>query len=357
MTMRIDIVDEKRGVLKVKVESEDDLWLLNLLISPGDVVKGLTLRDVSFGYEKRKVPMVLSIKVLKKEFQAFTNRMRVHGIVVEGPDRFGVKGSHHTINIDVGSEVEISKEVWNPRMLDELSKFTRPIKVLLVALDYDEFATALVTGQGVKMLIYRELSLPISDEALEHVLHQTLKELAKLVAETATSTGAEAVVIGSPGSLKDRLKEPLEEYSPGIRIYLDSVANGGPAGINELLRREVIKRVLEETAVMKSVEFFDEFDALLSKDPDRVAYTMPHVRTAVELGAAEKLAVLDELLFSDDTEGHTIAVVKRAMDTGSRIIVVPSESEPGIRLKMLGGIAAILRYRLPPEVFEESGKT
>lgn len=61
------------------------------------------------GNDSRRVPMVVELEVEFSEFQPFTSRLRIHGIVRDAPERYGIKGSHHTINLDIGDEIVIIK--------------------------------------------------------------------------------------------------------------------------------------------------------------------------------------------------------------------------------------------------------
>jgi len=345
--MRIDILDDKHGVLRVRIDSEDDLWLLSLMISRGDIVKAVTLRDVSIGDEKRKIPMVLSIEVIRTEFQAFTNRLRVHGIVVEGPDRFGVKGSHHTISIDIGSEVTIFKKVWSKDFIESILRFSRPINILLVAVDFDEYAVALVQQQGVKIVDERSISLPVSDYGFEEEKNRVVEELAKKIVDVVHRYRVGDVVIGSPGSLKDEVRRRVLELDPNIRVYTDSVANGGYAGIQELLHRDVIGRMLRDTAIVKATEILNEFDYLLVKDIERVAYGLNDIEMLSDMGAIEKLVIIDEIVMSGDDRERIDKILRGVMERRGEVIIVPSNTPIGERLKMLGGAVAILRYRVP----------
>ncbi len=340
-------MDPRRGVLRVRIDSEDDLWLLSLLISKGDLVRALTTRDVSLGYEKRRIPMVLTLRVESVEFQPFTNRLRIHGIVVEGPDRFGVKGSHHTISVDVGHEVTVFKEVWSPRLLEELLKIVRPVKLLLVALDFDEYAIALVQSQGVKILDEKRVSLPITGDALDAVRSRFIEELASRILDIASRIDVDAIVVGSPSTMKNELAEKLKEKNPRLRIYIDTVANGGYAGIQELLRRNVVENILRDVSVMEAEKILQEFEMLLVKNPNRVAYGLDYVEKANQMNAIEKLLVLDEALSSfDETRRRVENLLREVAEKRGRIVIVPSDSPPGQRLKMLGGIVAILRFEV-----------
>ncbi|MEM2220273.1 MAG: mRNA surveillance protein Pelota [Ignisphaera sp.] len=351
--MRIEVIDGKHGIVKVRVDSEDDLWLLSLLVSRGDLVKSVTSRDVSMGEEKRRIPMILTISVEKLEFQAFTNRLRIHGIVVDGPERFGVKGSHHTISVGIGDEITLYKGVWSPKLLDEFLKLVRPIKLILVAVDFDEYSIALVQSQGMKIVDEKTISLPISGEGFEEAKERELKELARRIVEAVKRFGINTVVIASPGSIKNELKNYVEELYQNIHVYIDTVANGGYAGLQELLNRDIVRRILRDVAISEAGEMLSEFDYLLAKDINRVAYGLESIELAVAMGAIEKLAIVDDMLSSfDDTKDRVEKILRIAAEKNAKIVIVPSDTPPGQRIRMLGGAIAILRYSVELDKIE-----
>ena len=90
---------------------------------------------------------------------------------------------------------------------------------------------------------------------------------------------------------------------------------------------------------------------MLAKSPELVSYGLNQVYYAASIGAVKELIVLDELLHSMDEEERLLVeeTVRKAESTKARIIFINTKSELGIRLKMLGGIAAIHRYPLPGE--------
>ena len=345
--VKLEVLDEKDGVLRVRIDSDDDLWLLSLLITKGDVVKARTTRDVSVGNVKRRIPMTLAISVEKLEFQPFTNRLRIHGIVVEGPDRFGVKGSHHTISVGAGDEVTIFKLSWSPSLIDDILKFVRPLNVLLIAVDFDEYAIALLQMQGLKILDSENVSLPISDEMFEEAEKELVQKLSKKIIEIAQRYNVDGVIIGSPGELKNKLKSAIEAIYRELKVYVDTVANGGYAGLQELLNRDVVRNVIRDSAVEKASRILEEFEYMLIKDINRVAYGLDHVTLVADLGAIEKLAIVDEMLSGfDENRERVEEVLRKVVEKGGVIVIVPSNTPVGERIKMLGGLIAILRYSI-----------
>ncbi len=353
--MKILYRDLKRGVVKLQAESVDDLWLLSMLIEPGDYVRARTVREVKYGSRgsgrSSRIPMVLTIRVERVEFQPFTTRLRVRGVVVEGPERFGVKGKHHTISVDVGSELEILKPSGWPRtLLERLESSGLGVSVIVVAVDYDEYAVAVVRSQGVRYVAEGSLHLPGKDDPhWENALHEAAKTIAKLAAEAAEKENAVALVIVGPGGVKNLVAGVLKELGTAKRVIVEQASMGGRAGVEEALRRRILERVAREAAGILAEEVLEEFEKLLAKDPEMIAYGWDRVWEATEAGAVETLAILDTLLFSEDPEERkkVYELLRRADETRARIVFVPSTTPAGEKLRGLGGIVALLRYRLP----------
>ncbi len=340
--MKVLRSDLRRGVVVVRVEDEDDLWVLKNVVKVGDVVVANTLRDVKVdGEGKRRLPMKLAVKVKNIYFQPFSSRLRIHGVIIDGPEEYGLKGSHHTFNIDVGNEVEIVKESWSTSELKRLERASsRGVKALLVAVDFDEVAIALLYGQGVRYLI--DKSLPgISKFSKDLSLESIVNIVIDLILKVLESEEVDIVVISSPAFIKDLIASRLSDLVR-IKVLKDSTSYGGRSGIEELLRRDSIKELLREVNAVEAEEIFNEFMELLIKEPDKVAYGIKDVELAAKANAISKLLLTEDLL-GDEVIEEVLSIVE---EKGGIVRIVGSEFPVSDRLKGLGGIIAILRYNL-----------
>jgi protein pelota len=340
--MKILRSDLRRGVIVVRVENEDDLWVLKNVVKAGDVVVANTLRDVKVdGEGKRRLPMKLAVKVKNIYFQPFSSRLRIHGVIIDGPEEYGLKGSHHTFNIDVGNEVEIVKESWSTSELKRLERASsRRVKALLIAVDFDEVAIALLYGQGVRYLI--DKSLPgISKFSKDLSVESIVNTVIDLILKVLESEEVDIVVISSPAFIKDLIADKLSGLI-NIKVLRDSISCGGRSGIEELLRRDSIKELLREISAIEAEEIFNEFMELLTKEPDRVAYGVKDVEFVAKANAISKLLLTEDLL-GDEVIEEILSIVE---ERGGIVRIVGSEFPVSSRLKGLGGIIAILRYNL-----------
>ena len=108
---RVKRLDE--GV-RLRIESEDDLWVLAQLCRPGSMVGMLShRRDSTTGTREdgrarsaERKPMWILLDATETAFQPFTENLRIHGTIREAKIDIG---SHHTHVIGVGDEVEVSR--------------------------------------------------------------------------------------------------------------------------------------------------------------------------------------------------------------------------------------------------------
>ncbi|MEM3141717.1 MAG: mRNA surveillance protein Pelota, partial [Zestosphaera sp.] len=229
------------------------------IIKAGDVVVSKTLRDVKVdGEGKRRLPMTLAIKVEKLYFQPFASRLRIHGIIVEGPEEYGLRGSHHTLNVDVGSEITLFKESISQALLRRLESLSnrRRFRALLVAADFDEVSLAILYDQGIRFL--NDLTLPgiRSDD------ESSIESMATLIAEEVVryleSEKIDFLIVGSPTVLREALTKELKTRIRGkLKIFTDSVSIGGRAGIQELLKRDSVKGLLQEFVIVEGEEILE----------------------------------------------------------------------------------------------------
>ncbi|MEM0085440.1 MAG: mRNA surveillance protein Pelota [Zestosphaera sp.] len=346
--MKIIDKDLRKGWVKVRIEDVDDLWILKNIIKAGDVVVSKTLRDVKVdGEGKRRLPMTLAIKVEKLYFQPFASRLRIHGIIVEGPEEYGLRGSHHTLNVDVGSEITLFKESISQALLRRLESLSnrRRFRALLVAADFDEVSLAILYDQGIRFL--NDLTLPgiRSDD------ESSIESMATLIAEEVVryleSEKIDFLIVGSPTVLREALTKELKtRIKSKLKIFTDSVSIGGRAGIQELLKRDSVKGLLQEFVIVEGEEILEKFLKLLTSDPERIAYGLRDVEFAALSNAVDILLVSEDLLTSDEYE-RIEKIFNVVEEKGGSVRIIPAESPLALKLKGFGGVIALLRFALP----------
>ncbi|MEM4293112.1 MAG: hypothetical protein QXJ27_02950, partial [Thermoplasmata archaeon] len=151
------------------------------------------------------------------------------------------------------------------------------------------------------------------------------------------------VALVGPGFWKEEFYEVLKEKAGELsaRTTLLNASNAGIAGINEVLKTEVSIKGLGEAKVKVETEYVEKFFAEIAKGGN-VVYGLSEVAYALEIGAAETLLLLTTLLRKKEFE----KLLKDARKTRCRIVTISPEHEAGRRFSAIGGIGALLRYRV-----------
>jgi stalled ribosome rescue protein Dom34 len=129
--MKIFEFDQNRYA-KIKVNNRLDLWHLQNIIEPKDLIKAKTLRTIFIQREdkreklKKKKLVTLTIKVEKIDFHKYKNKLRITGKIVEAPKEISL-GEYHTVEVGLGSILTIEKK-WKKEQIERLEKAKIKIK-------------------------------------------------------------------------------------------------------------------------------------------------------------------------------------------------------------------------------------
>ena len=158
--MKVVFKDLKHGEIKIIPENLDDIWHLYNIVEEGDLVRAVTFRtdeqkdDKIRSKKAEKKRMKLGIRVEKVSFHEFSDRLRVHGTIEEGPQDLG---SYHTYNIDAEQmeKFSIIKDEWRHHHLERIDEAvkqrTQPILVF-VSLDEDNATIAILRQSGIQVI-------------------------------------------------------------------------------------------------------------------------------------------------------------------------------------------------------------
>lgn len=348
--MKIIHEDLKRGLVEVVIENDNDLWVLSTVLNENDIVTAKTTREVKFESGSERIPMTLSIKLQRIEFQPFSDKLRIHGVVVDGPEEFGVKGKHHALTIGVGDRLTIWKQNWFEYQLRRLKESISLAKVLLVVFDYYDACFALVSEQGVRVLEEKTSKLPSRKDYVdfEENLENYLLELRDTCLKLIDLHGVRIVIAASPLGLSKKFSETLRSGRRDLVVYVDHVSSGGCSSVKEVLVRDVFKNAIRNFKLITINEIFDEFKRLLITQPEMVAYGLDDVESASLINAVAKLLVSSELLRTVDQglRNRVNKVVEEVYVRRGEIYVVPRDSPIHNELMGFGGVVALLRFKL-----------
>lgn len=344
-------LDFKKGKVKLRINDLDDLWYLSQIIEAGDFLKGKTTRKLKLGQgeekESVKKTLTLKIEVEKVEFPQYGNHLRVSGKVAEEQEDIP-KGSYHTISLEEGSEFTLEKVSWLSYQKEKLKEASeKKYKFLLCVFDREEALFALSKRYGYEILVKLKGEVPKKREKVI-VKKDFYEELIKLLEEYQKRYQPESVILASPAFFKEDLMAKIKNKELKERIVLATCGSVSENALDEVMKRPELKEALKKSRVREEELLVEELLAEINKEGAAV-YGFEEVLKAGQAGAIKKLLVVDDLIQETRREGtyeKLDKLLKLVDSLQGKIHLLSGEHDGGKKLKGLGGLGALLRYKL-----------
>ncbi|NHN41051.1 mRNA surveillance protein pelota [Halorubellus sp. JP-L1] len=346
-------VEGGRERITLVPESLDDLWHLQYVLEPGDLVAGDTTRRIQRDDEElrdkggEREHMFVTLDVEEVEFHKFANRLRVSG-VIEDASREDQLGFHHTLNVEDHDEIEVEK-VWKPDQearLEEAEEAAENPDVAIATVEEGEAYIHTVAQYGT------DENGRFTGTTGKGEYARGRNELFEELGAALSRMDVDAIVLAGPGFTKQDARKYIADEYPEVAdlITMVDTSGVGDRGVHEVLKRGAVEDVQQQTRIASEAEYIDELTKRIAQGHE-AAYGPEAVAEAAEYGAVERLLVLDDKLRVErgpdgDWAIDVDDVVTSVERQGGDVTVFSSEFPPGQQLRNLGGIAALLRYRL-----------
>ena len=341
--MRVLHQNRKNNEIKLRIENLDDLWHVYNIVEKNDLVFAFTYRKIEKATDKirpekvEKKRMKLGIRVSDVEFHEFSDRLRIHGVIENGID----VGSYHTFNFKTGNNLTIVKE-WKDHHLDRIKEAVKETKtpvLTFLSIDYDEATFGILRQYGVENI--GNITSHISGKQYKTDKNEKNIFYSKVLASAEQIKKGPMVILG-PGFAKEEFYSFAKEKKSEILKDSTIVATGdsGMNGINEALKKGVTK-FIESTRIASETRIVESLFAEIAKNGN-FAYGFDEVKNALDAGAIETLLVTDKLVRTKKVD----EILEKAKKTKSRIMIISTVHESGKKLEGLGGVGALLRYKI-----------
>jgi protein pelota len=336
----------REGEITLVPETLDDLWHLKYIIEPGDLIFAFTKRKADAATDKlrpeksEKKTVRLGIRAESLEFHKFSNRLRIHGPIEHGMDA----GAYHTLNIEEGTDLSVIKQ-WKGDQLERIKEAEASAKrprVIIVAIEEGDADIGFVRHYGVELYVHICQSSGKGEGSLREDFFKEVLEKLKY-----PLTGEESVVLAGPGFTKEDFLKYVRSQEPDIAagIVTEDTASIGTSGFQEVLRRGAVDRITEQSRLSRETSLMEDLLKEIATD-GKAAYGMAEVRKAQDFGAIESLLVSDEFLREQREAGDIDAFIRQVEYSKGKLVVFSTGFEPGQKLEALGGIAALLRFKI-----------
>lgn len=261
----------------------------------------------------------------------------------------------------------------------------------LLTMDTKEATFGILRGKDIRVMRRLDSIVPgkfikggQSAQRFQRVREGLINDFYKQIAEAAKKvfdTDIKGILLGGPGPSKndfyDRgyLPTPLQKKILGIK----DVGYTDEHGLHELVQKG--SDILAEAAVSKEKELVQKFFEELRKDSGRVSYGIKSVLKALELGAVDIVLISEDLEYSEvefqcpcgesgikfvkNSEFDDLkcpkceqpiqlmgkrdiveAFEELVKSYGTDIEVISRDTREGEQLYQMGGIGALLRYKV-----------
>jgi protein pelota len=353
--LRIIESDKKRGSVEVEVEDSDDLWHLYNLIDRGDTVCGNTLREVKVyrgGEDERggRRRVYLCIKVDDLGFQTFTERLRIKGQILTGPDDMNIQGLYHSFSVGTRDRISIVKEHWlsfhKERLERALSK-ERP-KAVIVTIDEQNASVFMLRDYVMQELLTIESNIPgkyVDSGDRSAIKTKFISSVGEEIGRVLEREKSDVIVAG-PGFTKGDLARYLKDKLKGVNIIEETTSSTGSPGVREVMNRGALSKIMKNSTIMRDSHLVDELLSRLASKPSLVAYGKDEVALAVERGAVDSILVSERLFkeITPEQRKEVESICKKVEGYGGKVFFIGGEHEKGRQLIGLGSVAAFLRF-------------
>jgi protein pelota len=357
--LKILHIDQKQQEVTVKVDNLNDLWALYNVITKDDIVSARTYRRVVIkeGSKGERKPMFLKLKVEDVAFHEFSNRLRVKGTILEGPEDFVSYGSYHTFNIEIGQKLTIIKEVWlknELKRLKEVSKFESNYIMFFIAIESGLATLALISNFSHTRIATIKTTIPGKRYEQTHrtkAYHEFFDDIIRVLDENLKNTNMNLIVVCGPGNTRDQfIKYVKEKINPPYFSKFKSIhaSSGTESAILETLKSKELSNIKTNVKVLLETEKIEEIFRLFSTNPEQIAVGLQEITLAAERGAIKELLLSDSLI-RGSSKMNKLAIEKVITDvenSGGTINILNSEHPTGQQIIDLGSIIAILRYSI-----------
>jgi protein pelota len=347
--MEITHTDFKKGIVKIRITNPEDLWYLSHLIDPGDFIKGKTTRKIKIGEgENAKVAKKTYFLKIEAETIDYSNeQLRVNGKIKEGPEEVP-KDSYQAISLELDSRFSLEKVRWmeyQKKKLEEAAE--KKYNYLICIFDREEALFAMTKSFGYEILLTLKGDVPKKAKIVE-IKKDFQTEIIKALDIYSGRYNPEAIILASPAFYKEDLIKKINNPELKNKLVLANCSDVSESSLFEVLRKPELAVTLKSSRSRHENILVEELLSEINK-VGLAAYGWEEVKKAIDAGAVSKLLLTDDYIQrrrANNEYSELDDYLKKIDSLKGEINIISSEHESGRKLMGIGGIAAILRYKL-----------
>ncbi len=239
-------------------------------------------------------------------------------------------------------------------VLDSLKEMLEVSEVFaLLVMDRKEATIGLLEGKRIEVMQKMTSGVPSkvraggqSSQRFHRITEGLTKDFYKRIAGEMKKIffdmpKLKGILIGGPIPTKDEFIDNEYLVTKLREKIIGKIDIGGSdeSGLKELVKKS--QDILSSQEIIKEKKLMERFFETLGEKPDLATLKEPDTKQALEYGAVETL------FLSKDTDKEIAKSLKKvAENIGSNIEIISTDTEEGQQFYNLGGIGAILRFKI-----------
>jgi len=239
-------------------------------------------------------------------------------------------------------------------VLDALREMLEATEIFgLLVMDRKEATIGLLEGKRIEVLQKMTSGIPSkiraggqSSQRFHRITEGLTKDFYKRIAEEMKKIFFErpklkGILIGGPIPTKDEFIDG-EYMTTKLRekiIGRIDIGGSDESGLKELVQKS--QEILADQEIIKEKKILEKFFETLGEKPDLATLHKEKTKKALDYGA------VDMLILSKSLDKQIAKELKKtASEMGSKVEIISTETEEGKQFENLGGIGAILRFKI-----------
>ena len=348
--MKLIRTDLKKGEVKLQIEYPEDLWYVGSILDAGDTVTSRTLRRIKIERERKaeiiRKPVTLTLEVEKSELAKGV--LRITGKIIAGPEDIP-RGSYHSFAVETNTILQITKEKWLHFQIDRLeeaAKVKAP-NIIIMVMDREDALFARLTRRGYQVLSQLKGEVAKKREGVKGK-GDFYQQIIKKLSAYDKRYKLDKIIVASPAFWREELAKVLTNKTLQEKILYASCSSVDEQAINEVIKRPETQTALEQHRFAKESSLVDSVLLEIAKE-GKVVYGLKKTKDAAEAGAIITLLVSDKLiadLREKEEYGSLDYIMRMVEQQQGKVMIITHTHAAGKKLDGIGGIAALLRYRL-----------
>ncbi|TBU16433.1 PelA-like RNA-binding protein [Ordospora colligata] len=344
MKIQRNKVDHKNnsGSMEIVAEHQDDIYVLGMVISMGDMVTSSTTRKIQIDAKtQQRISLTLKIKIETVSVDLGSSTIYLKGKTVVMHEHVKL-GSYHTIDIVPGHAFELEKQEWPCQSIKLLKEATKPQPEMIFIIFYEkECVVSVVSKARVSILMKQE----IKNKKFCNIIKTLEKHVSMIDLFVVASAFEVRNEFYKAVSFAKELSKVLKSFCV-VKVPAECKGYSNLKVINTILTNKELSKTFQGIQYVEDLKQAENFFVAFAKGSELVCIGMEDIREAMDYGALERVVIIDEKVKPNNIEERIKAEMfcKELGAINCKISIIPAAHFCGEKLKEMGGVCAMLKF-------------